>query len=166
MASRIEHRAEYAQGVAEVFAAETSEEALTARLAEIGGKNSALLSHSADADGARYTLRQGIEAEKLPQIVRKLQPGDLYVDREHTFTRGGDGYTGTAKATVSGMPGEITARTEIRPAGEGTVVETRGEVKVKIPLVGGKLESFVAGELTKLLAREAQFSAEWLARTS
>ncbi|NIH85906.1 DUF2505 domain-containing protein [Amycolatopsis granulosa] len=164
MASRIEHRAEYAYGVSEVFRAETGEEALKARLAEIGGKNSALLSHSADENGARYQLRQGIEADKLPPIVRKLQPGDLYVDREHTFTRDGDGYTGTARATVSGMPGEITARTEIRPAGDGTVVQTRGEVKVRIPLVGGKLESFVAAELTTLLAREAEFSREWLGR--
>jgi len=164
MASRIEHRAEYAQSVSAVFSAETSEEALHARLAEIGGKNSTLLSHSSDDSSVRYSLRQGIEAEKLPQIVRKLQPGDLYVDREHTFTRRGEGYTGTARATVSGMPGEITARTEIRPAGAGTVVETTGEVKIRIPLVGGKLESFVAGELSKLLAREARFSREWLAR--
>lgn len=164
MASRIEHRAEYPYGVSEVFRAETSEEALTARLAEIGGKNSALLNHAGDDSGARFTLRQGIEAEKLPQIVRKLQPGDLYVNREHSFTRSGDGYTGTARATVSGMPGEITARTEVRPRGDGTMVETRGEVKVKIPLVGGRLESFVAGELTKLLALEAEFSREWLGR--
>ena len=75
-------------------------------------------------------------------------------------------YTGTVQATVSGMPGEITARTELTVTGGTTVLRTSGSVKIRIPLIGGKIEGFVAEQVTKLLASEADFTAKWLAERS
>ncbi|SFK82349.1 Protein of unknown function [Amycolatopsis sacchari] len=164
MASRIEHHAEFSQGVDEVYAAQTSEPALRARLAEIGGQNAALLDYAPTADGVRFTLRQGVAADKLPSIVRNLHSGDLAVDRQETWTRSGGSYTGTARGTVSGVPGEINVRTEIGAEGGKTVLRATGEVKIRIPLVGGKLEGFVADQITKLLRREVELSAQWLER--
>ncbi|TNC28538.1 DUF2505 domain-containing protein [Amycolatopsis alkalitolerans] len=161
MASRIEHRAEFTQGVDEVFAAQTSEPALRARLAEVGGQNAALLDYTTTAVGVRFTLRQGVGADKLPSIVRTLHSGDLFVDRQESWTR--EGYSGTARATVSGLPGEIDVRTELRAEGGKTVLRATGEVKIRIPLVGGKLEDFVADQITHLLRREVELSAQWLA---
>lgn len=160
MASRIEHRAEFSQGVDEVFAAQTSEPALKARLAGIGGPNSALLGYTPTPDGVRFTLRQGVGADKLPSVVRTLHSGDLVVDRQEEWTR----TTGSVHATVSGVPGDITVRRTIAAEGGRTVLRSVGEVKIRIPLVGGKLEGFVAGEITKLLAREAELTEQWLAR--
>ncbi|GHF72818.1 hypothetical protein FHX82_000641 [Amycolatopsis bartoniae] len=166
MASRIEHRAEFSQGVDEVFAAQTSEPALRARLAEVGGQNAALLDHTATADGVRFTLRQGVGADKLPSIVRNLHSGDLTVDRQENWTRSGGGYTGTARGTVSGVPGEINVRTVLSAEGGRTLLHAIGEVKIRIPLVGGKLEGFVADQITKLLKREVELSAQWLQANS
>lgn len=166
MASRIEHRAEFPQGVDEVFAAQASEPALRARLAEAGGENAALLDYTPTADGVRFTLRQGVGADKLPSIVRNLRSGDVAVDRQENWTRVGEGYVGTARGTVSGVPGEISVRTELSAEGGKTVLRATGEVKVRIPIVGGKLESFVADQITKLLKREVELSAQWLARSS
>jgi hypothetical protein len=163
MASRIEHRAEFAHGVDEVLAASTDESVLRARLEQIGGTSAALLEHSTTPDGVRFKLRQGIEAERLPQAVRTLHKGDLIVQREQAWHRSGEGYTGTAKAAVSGVPGEISARTELTSENGRTVLGTTGEVKVRLPLVGGKLESVVAEQVRKLLEREAEFTAKWLA---
>lgn len=163
MASDIEHRAEFDHGVREVLAAQSEEDALRARLRELGGKDATLRGHEWTAGGVRFTLLQGIPAEKLPQAVRTLHKGDLVVHREQTFEQAGDGYTGVAKASVSGVPGEITARTEITPRGEGTRQHTVGEAKVNVPLVGGKLESVIAEQVTNLLRMEAEFTAKWLA---
>ena len=162
MASRIEHRTEFAHGVSDVYAAQAGEDALRARLADIGGHNSALLEYTPNADGVRFHLRQGVGAEKLPSVVRSLHPGDLFVERHEIWQIAGESYTGLAEATVSGIPGEITARTELRAEDGKTVLRTTGEVKIRIPLVGGKLEGFVASEITKLLKREAEYSAQWL----
>ncbi|AXB46622.1 DUF2505 domain-containing protein [Amycolatopsis albispora] len=163
MASRIEHRAEFAQGVAEVYHAQSAEEVLRARLDLLGGKHAGLPEHAADQRRAAYKLVQGIGADQLPQAVRTFHKGDLIVHREQVWEAAGEGYTGTAKATVDGVPGEITARTELVPNGTGATLVTSGEVRVRIPLVGGKLEQVIAEQVTKLLVREAEFTAKWLA---
>ncbi|WP_216210781.1 DUF2505 domain-containing protein [Amycolatopsis aidingensis] len=164
MASRIEHRAEFPHSVGEVYRTQTDAAALRARLAEIGGQQARLAEHEAGADGVRFTLVQGIPADRLPQVVRSLHRGDLIVHREQRWQRTGadEVYTGTATATVDGVPGRITARTELRTGGEGAVLRTTGEVTVRIPLVGGKLEGVIAEQVTKLLEREAEFTASWL----
>ncbi|WP_236789814.1 DUF2505 domain-containing protein [Amycolatopsis sp. GM8] len=166
MASRIEHRAEFSQGVDEVFAAQAGEPALRARLAAVGGPNAALLDYTTTADGVSYTLRQGVGAEKLPSVVRTIHSGDLFVDRQERWHKTGAGYDGTARATVSGVPGEIDVRTELRAEGGKTVLRMDGEVKIRIPLVGGRLEEFVAGQITGLLKREVELSAQWLAEST
>ncbi|QWF79924.1 DUF2505 domain-containing protein [Amycolatopsis sp. CA-230715] len=163
MGSRIEHRAEFPQSVADVYAAQTDADVLRARLERLGGKHAGLPEHEKTEGGARYRLVQGIGAEQLPQAVRTLHKGDLIVHRTQTWTTAGDGYTGTATAEVDGVPGEIKARTELREEGGLAVLRTSGEVKVRIPLVGGRLESVIAEQVTKLLQREAEFTAKWLA---
>jgi len=163
MASRIEHRAEFTEGVDEVLAAQSGEDVLRARLAELGGTDAALLEHSSTPDGARFRLRQGIPANVLPQGVRSFVSGDLIVEREQTFRRSGSGYTGSAKATVQGVPGEISARTDITPSGTGSVLRNSGEVKVRVPLIGARFEGVIAEQVTRLLEREAEFTARWLA---
>jgi hypothetical protein len=163
MGSRIEHRAAFSQDVAAVLAASSDEVALRARLEELGGESAALLEHSVTPDGVRFKIRQGITADRLPQAVRTMHKGDLIVEREQTFTRAGDGYTGAAKASVNGLPAEITAQTELKREGGQTVLRTSGEVKVRIPLLGAKLENLIAEQITKLLDREAEFTSKWLA---
>ncbi|WP_158886575.1 DUF2505 domain-containing protein [Amycolatopsis anabasis] len=163
MASRIEHRAEFTHGVDEVLAAQSDEPVLLARLAQLGGQHASLDEHSRTGDGVRFKLTQGIGADRLPSAVRALHKGDLIVHREQTWTRAGEGWTGAAKAHVDGVPGEVTARTELTASPNGAVLRTSGEAKVRIPLIGGKLESVIAEQVTKLLEREAEFTAKWLA---
>jgi hypothetical protein len=162
MASRIEHRAEFAQGIAEVFAAVSGREALQARLDAVGGHNARITRYSHDGDQWQFVLHQGVTADKLPSFVRTLHRGDLVVEREQTWTKTGDTYTGTVKATVSGMPGDISARTDLVTESGRTVLRTSGEVRVHLPFVGGKIEGFVAGQVTDLLRGETEFTARWL----
>lgn len=166
MGSRIEHRALFSPDVEAVLAATSTEDAIRARLAEIGGEHAELLSFTPSGDGVSFKLRQGISADRLPQAVRVIHKGDLMVERTQTWTRDGNGYTGTATAVVSGVPGEITARTSLKREGDKTVLANLGEVVVRIPLLGSKLESVIAEQVTKLLHREAEFTAKWLAENA
>lgn len=162
MASRIEHRATFPASVADVVAAQSDEAALHARLAEIGGTGAALEGHTVDGDEVRYTLVQGVPADKLPSVAQKFVSGDLMVRREHVW-RGGEG---TIRAQVDGIPGEITGTVSVEPDGDAAARQvTRGEVTVRIPLVGGKLEGLIAEQVTTLLEREADFTTSWLARS-
>ncbi|WP_019811670.1 DUF2505 domain-containing protein [Saccharomonospora halophila] len=164
MATPIEHRARYVHGTDEVFAAQTDERALRARLAHAGGSHAGIPTHETTADGIRYTLVQGIDTAKLPGAVRRVHRGDLVVHREHTWTDHGTGrYTGTVAVHVADLPGRLTADTEITAEGEHSVVRTRGSVAVRLPLVGGTLENMVAEQVTRLLDAEAEFTVRWLA---
>ncbi|QRP45544.1 DUF2505 domain-containing protein [Amycolatopsis sp. FDAARGOS 1241] len=163
MGSRIEHRAEFSAPLAAVLAAVSGEDALRARLAELGGDDAKLLSHSVDGDTVRYELQHGIAAQRLPQAVRALHKGDIIVRRKQVWQRSGDGHAGHVDVNVSGMPGEIGARTFLTPRGQRVEFRTSGEVTVRIPLFGGKIEEFVAQQVTNLLSREADFTTTWLA---
>ena len=163
MGSRIDHRAEFTWTVGEVFVALSEESVLRARLGQLGGKRGSLQEYAATPGGVKYRLTQGIGAEQLPQAVRTLHKGDLIVRRDQVWTVADEGYTGTANATVNGVPGEITAQTTLTREGGKTVLRTLGEVTVRIPLFGARLESVIAEQVTKLLAHEAEFTAKWLA---
>lgn len=168
MGSRIEHRAEFSADVAAVYAAVSGEDALRARLERLGGHDAELVSYTPTGDGVRFELRQGISADKLPPAVRTLHRGDLLVNRTQTWRVSGDGagHQGDATVEVGGVPGEIVAKTALGAVNGKTVLRTSGEVTVRIPLFGGKLESVIADQVTKLLEREAEFTAKWLTEAS
>lgn len=164
MARPLQHSAEFAHPVEKVLAAIAEEESLRERLAAVGGHDAALVSHEKSAAGTTYKLRQGIAAEKLPGVVRKIHSGDLIVNREQTWHSKPDGtVVGTGTAQVSGVPGAIAVDTTLTPAGNGTKLQVRGQVKVSIPLIGGKIEETIAEQVVRLLRHEDAFVAEQLA---
>lgn len=159
----LQHSADFTHPVPQVLAAIAGEESLRERLAEIGGTNAELLSHEKSGTGYTYTMRQGIPAEKLPGLIQKVHSGDLIVQRKQTWRELDDGtVSGTAQAEVTGVPGAITVDTTLRPHGQGTKLQVGGQVKVSIPLIGGKIESVIAEQVVKLLAREDEYIAQQL----
>lgn len=165
MASRIEHRTEFDHPLEQVLSAMTDENALKEQLEQIGGHDAALLAHATSPTGVSYTLRQGVPADKLPGPVRSLHSGDLMVQREQSWEHiDADVATGIAHAHVSGVPGDIKATTELKAQGDKTVWLVTGEVKVRIPLIGGKIERTIAEQVVRLMAREGDFIADRLAR--
>jgi hypothetical protein len=166
MGSRIEHRAEFSTDIATAYVAVAGESALQARLEELGGHGAAVVSYTETAEGVEYELRQGISADKLPGAVRTLHKGDLVVHRTQIWRPDGDGYLGAATVEVGGVPGQIAARTALDGSGDKSVLNIVGEVTVRIPLFGAKLESVIAEQVSKLLEHESEFIAKWLAEAS
>lgn len=164
MTARMEHRASFAAPAEKVFATLVDETFLTARLERLGGKDAALTGRSVDGERATITLRQGIDAQHLPSVARALLNGDLVVTREERWRREGDGYVADTAASVSGVPGRISGTMRLAGGDAApTVLSTVAEVTVSIPFVGGKVESAVAEQITRLVAAEAEFATDWLA---
>jgi hypothetical protein len=156
MPSRFEHRTSFAAPVDTVYSTLVDEAFLTARLRDIGGKGAALLNHETSENGAVYRLRQGVDAKHLPSAVRSILSGDLVVEREERW----QGREFTGRATISGVPAEIRSRGRLT---DSAALVINAEVKVGIPLIGGKIEKVVAEQVTKLLAAEAEYAEKWLA---
>lgn len=167
MSSRIEHHAEFPHPLDQVLSALSSEESLLDQLEQIGGHDAKLLSHEPTDTGVSYRLQQGIPSDKLPSAMRTLHSGDLMVNREQTWRRVDDGRViGDSIASVGGVPGEIKAKTELTATASGTSFKVSGEVKVRIPLIGGKIERVIAENVVRLLKHECTFHAERLAERS
>jgi hypothetical protein len=163
MATSLEHRSPFPAPVSTVYPTLVDEAFLRARLNEIGGKDAALLEHTRSGDEVAFTLRQGVEAARLPGAVRSIIGGDLVVERTERWRPDGERYAATTRVTINGVPGEIRGQSRLGDHRDGSLLVVRAEVRVSIPLVGGKLEKVVAEQVGKLLATEAEFAEKWLA---
>lgn len=154
MARPIEHDASFPHPPDVVVGALTDDAFLNARLAELGGKDAALVSH----DGDRIVLRQGVPVEFLPSVVRRFTGDDLVLDRTENW----HGTSADVQVDVRGLPGSITGTQEVVPDGEGSRLTVRARTEVPVPMVGGKIEGVVAEQVSELLRWETEFLTRWL----
>ncbi|MEV0699030.1 DUF2505 domain-containing protein [Saccharopolyspora sp. NPDC050389] len=164
MTRHIEFRSTYEWPAALVFAVLIDPGYLRERLRVLGGDNE-LLEHEATENGVWFRIRQGVRAEVIPSVARTVVGGDLAIDRAEEWSREADGgFAGEVTAGALVMPRSITAVQRLRdlPAGAGCEFVVEGDVKVAIPLLGGKLEDLFAREVRGLLEAEHEFTVEWL----
>jgi len=102
-----------------------------------------------------------VPAEHLPSIAKSLLGGDLVIHRVEVWT--GAGTTGTVEVTLNGVPGRLDGTIVLADDAGGSRMTLTGQVKVSIPLMGGKLEAMIAEQVAALLDKENEFTTEWLA---
>jgi hypothetical protein len=106
--------------------------------------------------GARLVVRRNLP-EGVPGPLQRFLPADGAVVQTDVWgPADGPGRTGTWDVAFAGAPGTLAGATRLEPVGEGRtrwVVE--GEVTVRIPLVGGKAEGFLAPLVEKLVGHQA-----------
>jgi Protein of unknown function (DUF2505) len=69
---------------------------------------------------------------------------------------------GHLTAGVVGHPGGVEGTLHLAGAQSGTTFTVDADIKVNVPLVGGKIESFIAEMLTKLMTKEQELGRAWL----
>jgi Protein of unknown function (DUF2505). len=166
MARQIDYRSTSEYPADEVYATMVDPDYLRARLEQIGGKGAALLEHHADAEGAKYRLRHGLDAKHLPSVVRSVLPGDLVIERVESWTQQSAGrYAGEVEVIIRGTPASAVGGMRLRDT-DGTASEllVRADVTVRVPLIGGKIEAVVAEQVQNLLKAETAFTRTWLSK--
>src|SRR5829696_1867865 len=109
----IEHRTRSTFPAAKVFAVLTDEAFLRARLQRLGGKRSELTSFSSSGGLTRYSMRQTLDAEHIPSMVRTVIRGDLVIERIESWTEDSGQYAGTVEASVHSTPGSVSGVTTL-----------------------------------------------------
>ncbi|OPX07802.1 DUF2505 domain-containing protein [Mycobacterium sp. AT1] len=134
------------------------------RLAESGADEATLDSITSGADGGvDVVTTQTMRADRLPGVVAQFHRGDLSFVREEVWTPVRDGKaTATVKGMIPGAPATLSGTAVLSPAGSGSRLEFMATVEVRIPLVGGKVESFIGSQLVGLLAAEQNFTTAWI----
>ena len=110
------------------------------------------------------TITQHIPEDDIPDSARKVLPGQLTIVRTCTYC-GFDGrtFTGSARAEAAGGLGLINGDATAVDR-DGVAEETvSGQVKVSVPLLGGKLEKMVVSHLDRLFEAEYRHLNRWTA---
>ena len=135
-----------------------------ARLADSGADEVSLDSMTVGADGGIDVITtQTLWASRLPGLVAQFHHGDLSFVREETWTPVRDGQTtATVRGTIPGAPATLSGTAMLTPTDPGSRLDFAATVEVRIPLVGGKVETFIGSQLVELLIAEQRFTTDWI----
>jgi hypothetical protein len=93
----------------------------------------------------------------IPGFLQKILPADGRVTQTDVWAAAKDGTrTGTWKADTPGSPAKVAGTMRLEPAASGCTYVVEGEVKVSVPLIGGKAEDVAVGMTKKLTSSEAE----------
>jgi hypothetical protein len=152
-----------AASVEQVHAAFGGEDYWLARFLAFGD-SSTLDSLIVDGDGTvTVGVTQHLGRRLLPGAVAKLVLRDLKILRSETWRPVGDRQV-RGQVSVSAPAGLGSGRAEawLTPVGNGSQLRFAATVEVKIPLVGGKLERAIGGELAENIPAFQRFTTTWI----
>lgn len=137
--------------------------AFLARLSELpklGGAE--LVSSSADGPVVSQQVRYRFTGELAPAVTAVVDPGRLTWVEHMTFDR--RRHRGEHRIVPEHYGGRLrcTYTTQLLEAGAGTRRLTEGELRVRFPLVGGRVERAIVSGLVEHAELEAEVLSRWL----
>lgn len=105
-----------------------------------------------EADGSMSVrVDQHRPSDGIPGFAKKFVGDEIHIVQNEEWSS-----TTDAKLDVGipGKPGQMKGTVTLRPDGDGTVETVAGELKVNIPMVGGKIEKLIAQMLADALKVE------------
>jgi Protein of unknown function (DUF2505) len=112
-------------------------------------------------DTMTVTVDQHRPAEGIPSFARKFVGESIHIRQHEEWHSATDA---ALEVSVPGKPGHLKGTITLRPDGDGTVETVAGEIRVHVPLVGGKLEAMIAELLKHALRAEQKVGTAWLAK--
>jgi len=154
MAKRITHQLTY----------EAPIETVRAMLLDPGFRESVAAQQRAirstvEVEGTTVHLETVQPASGIPSFAKKFVGDEIVIDQRETWK----GDTADVHVTIPGKPGDMKGTARLTTDGTTTTETVDLEVKVSIPLVGGKIEGLIGDLLVKALKAENRAGREWLA---
>lgn len=122
------------------------------------------VSHDVSVEVAGAGMTVTVETEQntagLPSIAKKIVGDTTRAVLKETWK---DGSGGTVEITAPGKPTNAAGTVRLLEAGAGTTELVELEVKVKVPLIGGKLEALMAETIKDGYDVEYVVGRDWLA---
>lgn len=156
---RFHHEMHYDASPDEVYAM-VSQEEFRERVCEAGDSVRHEVRIERNGDSMTVEVDQVQPAEGIPSFARKLVGDEIDVLQREEWTGPADA---TLEVTIPGKPGHLRGTITIRESDGGSVETVDAEIKVNIPMVGGKLERLISDLLESALRSEHQVGKAWLA---
>lgn len=98
-------------------------------------------------------------ARKIPAMAQKLIGDHVEIRQSETWT---DPDHATFEMTIPGKPGHLRGTITLADLGDRVEQTFSGDLEVKVPVIGGRLENLIADLLGKALAAEETVGVTWL----
>lgn len=82
----------------------------------------------------------------LPSFAAKLFSAVQVLKMKEVWEPEGEGFRGEYKIEIEGQPVAISATFSLQPSGSGSTYKIQHGSKAKIPLIGKKIEKFIASQ--------------------
>ena len=120
-------------------------------------------SESVAVEGERITFSGTARPELLPAAASRFVKGALHISFTEEWATNEAGATSRTSVTVDGAPVSVEATSTLAPAEAGSVRDVTGNVSVRVPLLGGRIEKEAVAHLGRVVERERELAATWLA---
>ncbi len=117
-------------------------------------------------DQTEIMTRRVIPTDDFPDFAKSMIGPKIAVTETIIWSpASADGSrTGTVTLAIGDAPVGMTGTVRLDPSDTGTRIEIDGELKAKIPLMGGKIEKAAAPSIIDAIDREHETGQEWLSR--
>lgn len=150
---------EYDASPAEVYAM-LADPAFREAVCEAGDSVRHDVSITPEGAGMSVSVDQVQPAAGIPSFARKIVGDEIEILQREEWSSETDA---SLDVSIPHKPGHLKGTITLRENGSGTVETVDAEVKVHIPMVGGKLEKLISDMLGSALRSEHRVGKAWLA---
>ncbi|MGQ0464828.1 MAG: DUF2505 domain-containing protein [Sporichthyaceae bacterium] len=120
---------------------------------------------TADVTGGAVITVSRLLAIEIGGMLQKVIGDKIRIEETQTWLSAAEDATsreGQLKARIPGQPAGVDGRLVMTESGGGTTIRLDAEIKVNVPMIGGKAETMIADVLTKFLNYEEVLGRAWL----
>lgn len=162
MAKKFKNTDPYAASVDQMWAMLGDQDYWLKKYEALGAENVQFQTFESGADSIKVKTVREVPAD-LPGFAKKVIGEKNVVTQSEDWSRSGDSAHCDIHITVKGAPGATTGVMDIKPAGSGVEWSADFDIKVSVPMVGGKLEGLMHKETSANFVEEKKFNDAWLA---
>lgn len=136
----------------------------TARLQAYGGDSMTLDTLTVADDGTvEVASTQDMRRGALPAPLAKALPGNFRLHRTEIWRPVDDGLVrGDVRVNASGVRGSLVGGADVTALPGGSSMRFTGTVEVRVPILGGQIEKYIAAEVVKEIPGVGRFTDDWI----
>ena len=119
-------------------------------------------SSTVSVEGQRVSFAGTVRPELIPAAASRFVKSDLRVSFTEEWATNEAGATSRTSVTVDGAPVSVEATSTLSPSDAGSAREVSGNLSVRVPLLGGRIEKEAVAHLGRVVEREQALAANWL----
>jgi Protein of unknown function (DUF2505) len=161
---KISSTVDYAATPDAVFAMLANEDFQARKCAATGARRHSV-SISAQGDRTVIVSSRDLPTDDFPDFVKSMVGATLAVSETQDWgPPGTDGARqGRLTVDIAGAPIDLAGTLSLAPGGQGTVETVEGDLKARMPLIGGMIENAAAPAIRSAIRVESETGQAWLA---